>query len=174
MDDLEAITRCRAGDHEAFRHLVGRYQAEAIGHACAILGRREDAADAAQDAFFSAFRALDRFDDQRRFYPWFYTILRNRCLSMLADRTAHLSATLDGIELLAAVPGVAPDDLLALEEALRALSPDEREILTLRHLDGLSYAELAELLAVPQGTVMSRLFNARKRLRDSLGKEADR
>ena len=69
MDDQAAIERCRAGDKEAFRHVVERYQAEAIGHAIAILGNREDAMDAIQEAFIDAFKALDRLDLTRRFYP---------------------------------------------------------------------------------------------------------
>jgi DNA-directed RNA polymerase specialized sigma24 family protein len=71
LDDPVAIERCRAGDKEAFRHLVERYQAEAMEHAVAILADREDALDAVQDAFFDAYQALSRFDTSRQFYPWF-------------------------------------------------------------------------------------------------------
>jgi RNA polymerase sigma-70 factor (ECF subfamily) len=78
MDDQTAIEKCRAGDKEAFRHVVEHHQAEAIGHAIAILGNRADAMDAVQDAFIDTFQALDRIDLTRRFYPWFYVILRNR------------------------------------------------------------------------------------------------
>ena len=84
MDDEAAIEKCRAGNNEAFRHVVERYQAEAIGHAIAILGNREDAMDAVQEAFIDAFQALDRVDLTRRFYPWFYVILRNRCYKLAA------------------------------------------------------------------------------------------
>ena len=77
MDDPPAIRNCQAGDKEAFRHLVERYQDQAIGHAIAILGNREDALDALQDAFLDAFNALRQFDVGRRFYPWFYVIIRN-------------------------------------------------------------------------------------------------
>ena len=168
MDDSEAIRRCKGGDAEAFRHLVTRYQAQAIGHARAILADGEDARDAAQEAFLSAFRTIDRFDDERRFYPWLYTILRNRCLTMLADRKARQPESLDELEVLAPSGSVPPEDLIALERALVALGPSEREIITLRHLDGLSYAEIADLLEIPAGTVMSRLFNARRKLRERL------
>jgi RNA polymerase sigma-70 factor, ECF subfamily len=168
MDDSEAIRRCKGGDADAFRYLVTRYQAQAIGHACAILADGEDARDAAQEAFLSAFRSIHRFEDERRFYPWFYTILRNRCLTMLADRRARLPESLDDLEVLAPSGSVPPEDLIALERALLELGPSEREILTLRHLDGLSYAEIAEHLEIPTGTVMSRLFNARRRLRERL------
>jgi RNA polymerase sigma-70 factor, ECF subfamily len=174
MDDRDAIRLCKAGDGEAYRHLVTRYQAEAIGHARAILGGGQDAADAAQEAFYAAFQALGRFDEDRRFYPWFYTILRNRCLKFLARTTARRSTSLDDVGMIAASPGLPPEDRLTLETALLDLAAEDREILTLRHFDGLSYAELASLLEIPQGTVMSRLFNARRRLRDRLEPAARR
>ena len=174
MDDQQAIRQCKAGDSDAFRHLVVRYQSSAIGHARAILANGEDARDAAQDAFLSAFRSLDRFDEGRKFYPWLYTILRNRCLTVLAERRLRPQAAVDELELVASSPERSPEDLLALEGALRRLGPDEREIIMLRHFDGLSYAELAELLGIPAGTVMSRLFNARRKLREALGQARGR
>ena len=76
MDDAAAIRSCRAGDADAFRYLVERYQKHAMAHAVAILGNRTDAEDALQEAFLDAYRALDRFDEGRSFYSWFYTILR--------------------------------------------------------------------------------------------------
>ena len=98
MDDQEAIERCRAGDKEAFRHVVERYQTEAIGHAIAILGSREDAMDAVQEAFIDAFKALDRLDLTRRFYPWFYVILRNRCYKIAGGRKNRDMASVDEME----------------------------------------------------------------------------
>ena len=86
MDDQEAIERCRKGENEAFRYIVERYQRLAVNHATAILGNREDALDAAQEAFIDAFRALGNFDKARQFYPWFYVLLRNRCYKLMARR----------------------------------------------------------------------------------------
>lgn len=168
MDDSVAIDRCKAGDRDAFRHLVERYQAEAMGHAQAILANREDALDAIQEAFIDAFQALGRFDTSRHFYPWFYTILRNRCFKLLAVRRKTLGPSLEEVVILDPTSDVSPEERLALGHALHELSPDEREIVTLKHLDGLSYDELAERLKIPKGTVMSRLFHARKRLREKL------
>ena len=168
MDDLVAITRCREGDKDAFRHIVERYQAEAIGHARAILADAEDAVDAVQEAFIDAYQSLGRFDTARQFYPWFYTILRNRCFKLVARRKKNAALNLDEALVLAPVRNVTPEDRVALEQALMELSPAEREILTLKHLDGLSYEELAERLEIPIGTVMSRLYHARKRLRQKL------
>jgi RNA polymerase sigma-70 factor (ECF subfamily) len=167
-DERIAIKKCRAGDKDAFRYLVERYQAEAIGHARAILANREDALDAVQDAFISAFQAFDRFDIERQFYPWFYTILRNRCFKLAARFKRHDAISLDDTLIFAPTTAVSTEDLMTLERALLELSPDERELLTLKALDGLSYEELAQRLEIPVGTVMSRLFNARKRLREKL------
>ena len=174
MDDSVAIKRCKAGEKDAFRYLVERYQIEAMGHALAILADREDALDAVQEAFLDAYQALGKFDMSRQFYPWFYTILRNRCFKLLVRRRKNVGLSLDDAFILAPVSEASWEDQLALEHALLELSPDERELLTLKHLDGLSYDELAERLQIPRGTVMSRLFYARKRLREKLALQSFR
>jgi len=168
MDDSIALKNCLDGDRESFRYLVERYQNQAVGHATAVLGNREDAKDAVQEAFVDAFRALDRFDASRRFYPWFYVLLRNRCFKMLAASARHNTISTDESEILAPSNESSIEDTLALEAALLALTPEDRELITLKYLDGLSYQELAELLQIPRGTVMSRLFYARKQLQMKL------
>jgi len=174
MDDPIAIKKCKTGDTDAFRYLVERYQAEAMGHAVAIVADREDALDVVQEAFIDAYQALGRFDTSRQFYPWFYTILRNRCFKLLLGRRKNSAVSLDDALMLAPQSEVLPEDRLALERALLDLSPAEREIVTLKHLDGLSYDELARQLEIPKGTVMSRLFHARRRLREKLALNASR
>ena len=170
MDDADAaaIRTCRSEDRQAFRHLVEKYQTQAIGHAIAILGNREDALDAVQEAFIDAFRALNRFDLSRSFYPWFYVLLRNRCYKSSAARARLKTDSIEEAEILDQSEGMHYDELLLLDRALLQLDPEDREIITLKHLDGLSYEELSELLGIPAGTVMSRLFHARTRLRDRL------
>jgi len=168
MDDRAAIERCRAGDKEAFRHVVEHYQAEAIGHAVAILGNCEDAMDAVQEAFIDTFQALDRIDLARRFYPWFYIILRNRCYKLAAGRKKREMNISDETEIGAPASSIRPEDTMLLEQVMLELPIEDRELITLRHLDGLSYEELAERLEVPQGTIMSRLYYARKKLREKL------
>ena len=172
MDDQTAIEKCRAGDKEAFRYLVEHYQAEAIGHAVAILGNREDALDAVQEAFIDAFQALDRLDLTLRFYPWFYVILRNRCYKLAHKREKREVSSSDEMEILAPAASIQPEDKMLLERSLLELAAEDRELITLRHLDGLSYQELAERLEVPQGTIMSRLYHARKRLREKLARHS--
>jgi RNA polymerase sigma-70 factor (ECF subfamily) len=129
MDDRAAIERCRAGDKEASRHVVEHYQAQAIGHAIAILGNREDAMDAVQEAFIDTFQALDRLDLTRRFYPWFYVVLRNRCYKLAAGRKKREMNTSDEIEIVAPRSSLQPEDTMLLEQALLEL-PARRRVTT--------------------------------------------
>ena len=168
MDDLVAIRNCIDGDKDSFRFLVERYQHQAIGHATAILGNREDASDAVQEAFIDAYRAINRFDFTRRFYPWFYVLLRNRCFKMLAAAGRRDTQRADEMEILAPQSESSIEATLSLEAALLSLMLEDRELVTLKYLDGLSYQELAELLQIPKGTVMSRLFYARRELQAKL------
>jgi RNA polymerase sigma-70 factor (ECF subfamily) len=165
-DDAAIIERCLNGEKDAYRFLVERYQAQAAGHAQAILANREDALDAVQEAFIDAFQALKKFDRARRFYPWFYVLLRNRCYKIIAKRSA--TESLEETEILAPRDAVSGEEKIALERALRALAKEDREIITLKYLDGLSYAEIAEYMEIPRGTVMSRLFYARRTLQAKL------
>lgn len=161
-DDTTDIRRCQAGHRDAYRGLVERYQRQAMGHALTLLGQREDALDAVQEAFCDAYRALPRFDLSRRFYPWFYVMLRNRCYRLLTRSRRPAPASEPLLETASDV------DLEALELALGALDAEDRELITLKHLDGLTYDALAERLGIPAGTVMSRLYHARRRLRAQL------
>ena len=172
MDDRTAIERCRKGDTEAFRHIVEQYQSQALGHATAIVGNRDDAMDAVQEAFIDTFQSLERFDLDRKFYPWFYIILRNRCYKLAHARKQHEVSNVDEMEILASTASVKPEDSMLLDRCLLELPTQDRELLTLRHLDGLSYQELAERLEIPTGTIMSRLYHARKKLRDKLARHS--
>ena len=163
MQDADAIRRCRQGEVEAFGQLVQKYQRRALAHARALTGNDADAADVAQDAFLDAFRHLGRFDETREFYPWFYVLLRNRCFkrwALLKER-AGTSEVVD----TAAPPGGSPEELYDLRSALDGLAVDDRELIVLKHWDGWTYDELADRLGIPRGTVMSRLFHARQRLK---------
>jgi RNA polymerase sigma-70 factor (ECF subfamily) len=166
MDDRDAIERCRGGEIDAFRHLVYRHQRRALAHARALTGVDADAADMVQAAFLDAFRSLERFDANREFYPWFYVLLRNRCFKHRARAADRRS---DPVPEIAARVGTSAEERYDLRQALGRLEPADREILVLKHLDGWTYDELAERLDIPRGTVMSRLFHARRRLKQLLG-----
>jgi RNA polymerase sigma-70 factor, ECF subfamily len=164
-NDRDLVTRCLAGDQSAFEPLVERYHRVLFTVAVRILGDREAAADAAQNAFISAYRKLGTFDPQRRFFSWLYRILVNECLNDRRSRRSHEPLS----------PGLAvvdsPADLLEASErrrrvqtAILSLSPEYREVVVLRHFTGLSYEEISDALGVPAKTVKSRLHTARQRL----------
>lgn len=171
MDDIEAIKKCLAGEAESFGFLVKKYQNEAFSHAAAILGNIEDAKDAVQEAFLDAFRSLEKFDITRRFYPWLYTILRNCCLKIAQSRKSQQSIETSELNILAEQSdSFSKAETELVEKALLELSPQEREILTLKHLDGLSYEKITERMNIPVGTVMSRLYHARMKFREKVSR----
>lgn len=172
MDEAEILLLCRTHPREGFQRLLLRYQAQAMRHAVMITGNREDALDALQDACIDAFTALERFDPRRRFYPWFYTILRNRCLRIMRPRSRRVALTEDLADPSPA--SSAQEDVSNTERALSRLSGDERELLLLKHVEDWTCDELAEALEIPAGTVMSRLHTARLRLRRVIEEQQDK
>lgn len=174
----------KGGDAAAFDSLVARLKGRAFFVAHSLVGSREDAMDLAQESFMKVFRARETFRDGEPFLPWFHRILRNTCYSHLRKRgrlrKVSLSASRPGHEdegdwVLADPKALDPSAALEAQEqgaafrsALELLSARDREILSLRHHRDLSYKEIADSLGIPQGTVMSRLFHARRRLRESL------
>ena len=174
MDEKKAIRLClKHRDPAGFEALVDQNQRRAFFHAHALLGNQEDAADACQDAFIRAFAGLPKLDSLERFYPWFHKILRNVCLNMLQKsktRSNHLHELSN--QSLPHHQGESPDSLISTMESraqvwqlLNQLSPDHREILTLKYIHSFSYQQIAETLEIPRGTVMSRLYAARSSFR---------
>lgn len=169
MEDAAAIRACRAGNPDAFRYIVDRYQTRAIAHARLLTRDYADAADAAQEAFLDAFRGLAAFDVSRPFYAWLYVLLRNRCFKQRARRaTRPESGVLPDV---AGDPDVSPEHV-DLWRAIGLLSSEDAELIVLKHIEGWTYDELAATLNVPRGTVMSRLYAARQRLQARLRGEA--
>jgi RNA polymerase sigma-70 factor (ECF subfamily) len=172
FDERRTIRLSQRGSREAYGVLVKSYMRRAYVAALALTGNREDALDASQEAFVKAWRAIRRFDLARPFYPWFYRILRNLCFDLIRRRRIRPR---DGIEADVRDPAEGPDVAARRSErrdlvhaALRRLPDRDREILVLRHFQHLSYREIAESLEIPLGTVMSRLFAARQRMRSQL------
>lgn len=178
MTESNAIKLClKHRDPAGFEFLVRQFRREAFYHAHALLGNEDDAADACQDAFSRAFAAMPRLKNLDHFYPWFYRILRNRCLNLLdrqrtRDRYAHdqkeEAETTDKSDPQSANPRM---ELEATEERERVwaklseLKPKHREILTLKYIHEFRYDQIAETLDIPRGTVMSRLYEARAAFR---------
>lgn len=176
------LERCRAGDAEAFSAIVSSHMKRAYFTALGLVGNHADALDLSQEAFVRAYRSIRDFDPSRRFFTWYYVILRNVCLNHLrkSGRTRNLGDSENEHEIRAEEEIVAADPAVLAEQndlnmrlwtAIGRLKAEDREVLILREFDGCSYAEIAQRLNIPQGTVMSRLFNARKHLRERLSGE---
>lgn len=189
-DDREAVERARRGDPEAFRVLVERHQARAFRLALRVLRDEERARDAVQDAFLKAYVNLDRFEGRSSFYTWLYRLVMNLCLdARRRDQSSRVIETAEPPDLdRLGAPDARPADertfreheqgpeaaldrgqlRAALARAIEELPDAARETLILREVEGLSYAEIAEALGIPKGTVMSRLHYARRRVQELL------
>jgi RNA polymerase sigma-70 factor, ECF subfamily len=181
-DDRSIIERCQRGDREAFACIVQKYMKPAYYVALGYVGRPDDALDLSQDAFVNAFHHIKRFDSSRNFFPWFYSILKNLCMNHLNRRRRRREESIEAIgdesgEVPIPVETVNPEESAVrrdlaqkLGQAMRHLRPKDREIIVLQHLQDYSYQEIADLLGIPIGTVMSRLYGARRALRRELEK----
>ncbi|TAJ11425.1 MAG: RNA polymerase sigma factor [Planctomycetota bacterium] len=171
----------KRGDAGAFDHLVALLGPSTARVAQGFVGSREDALDLSQDAFLKVFRARASFRDEEAFLPWFHRILRNTCFSHLrrqgrlrpatgqADDGGEPDFEIADLESESPAEGAAGSELARdFWRAFRGLSARDREILVLRHFQSASYRDIARVLAIPEGTVMSRLFHARRRLREKL------
>jgi len=171
VEDAALVDRCLSGDQRAFESLVERHQRALFNVAARMLGNRDDAADATQNAFVRVYQHLGSFDPHHRFFSWIFRILVNECLNVLRSRrpvdawTEPQADTAAGpLEALQA-----SERRQQVQRALMALQPDLRAVIVLRHYAGLSYEEIGEAVGgLPVKTVKSRLYTARQRLGQSL------
>jgi RNA polymerase sigma-70 factor (ECF subfamily) len=175
--ERELIRKCKGGDARFYEPLVRAYEPPGLRMAVAMLGNMDDARDALQEAFVKAYEALHRFDLRRPFGPWFYQILRNQCRDVLRSRQARfrLEALDERLELRPADSERGPERLRRkaaarelLWKALERIGDEHREILVLKELQGFRYNEIANVLEIPEGTVASRLYHARRALKTVL------
>lgn len=175
------ISRCQAGEVQAFGVLVKKHQQRAYYTALGLTGSHEEALDISQEAFVRAYRAIAKFQASRGgFFTWYYQILRNLCFNFLRDRARRarpFSAVETAENSLHTIVDESSNPAVIAErnelkdavwQAINALKDDEREIILLRDFQEMSYKEIAAALDCPIGTVMSRLFNARRQLREKL------
>ena len=173
------VARYRQGETQAFTELVVRYQRPVYNAAFWIVRRAEDASDIAQTVFLKAAERIDDYDPRYKFFSWIYRIAVNESLNLQRHRGRE-EALEDRDELPdgeAAGPegqASAAQRARRLRAALMKLSPGDRAVITMRHFQECSYAEMAEVLVIEVGTVKSRLFEARQRLRALLGDLEDR
>ena len=189
--DRELVRSAQRGDEQAFRRLVERYQRRVYQLALGMLKDADEAMDISQETFVRVHRYLPSFKGDSSFFTWTYRIAMNLCLDVQRRRgrlervdleqgdEAEIEAAMDAPS--AALAGPQRQALNAelrgrIEEALASLSENHRAILLLREVEGLSYEDLAKVLGIRKGTVMSRLFHARlkmqNKLREYLGEEA--
>lgn len=178
-----------AGDSAAYRSLVERYQRRIYAMVTGMVRDKEEARDLTQDAFIKAYKNLDRFRKDSSFYTWLYRIAMNLSIDHLRKFSKRKSVEFD--ENIGTGDGDGglddrhrigdPSKELARKQlgdkifdALDQLSPEHRQIVVLREVDGLSYKEIAEVLDMAEGTVMSRLFYARRKLQALLKEEIAR
>jgi RNA polymerase sigma-70 factor, ECF subfamily len=161
-----------SGDPAAFGALIDSYEGKLFNVALQITGSRDDAMDVTQSAFVKAYEKLNTFDPTYRFFSWIYRIAINEALNLTRRRGASLGVDPE----LALAPGD-PEQLSSdrelrrlLARALGELSPEHRAVIVLKHLQAMSYREIAEILGIDEARVKSRLFSARRRLRELLEK----
>lgn len=175
--ERELILKCQAGGSQFYEPLVRAYEGPGMRMAVGMMGNVDDAKDALQEAFVKTYQSLRRFDLSRPFGPWFFQILRNQCRDMLRSRKARFDReSLDErLELRSDEGASSPSRGRERSEAkdilwrgLNRIGEEHREILVLKELQGFRYAEIAGVLDIPEGTVASRLYHARRALKDAL------
>ncbi len=171
--EQHCLDACRRGQASAYRPLVDAYFARAVRLAGALIGDRSEAEDVAQEAFVAAYRAMPTHEPGRPFYPWLRGILINRAKVFVRSRVRARARRESARQRPGhwATPGATAEtsrtaDLVA--RAIRAVSADDRALLVLKHVEGFTYDELSVQLGIPSGTVMSRLYRARLRMRQRL------
>ena len=164
IDDAVCVARCLEGDTSAFEPLVRRYERVLFTMAYRLTANVEDARDATQNAFVSAYVHLDRFDPSRSFFSWLYRITLNETLNLKRGRREHSPLANPRVESGVEAALDRADTRARVRTAVRHLPDDQRDVIVLRHFAELSYQDIAEALAIPEKTVKSRLFSARQRL----------
>jgi RNA polymerase sigma-70 factor (ECF subfamily) len=150
--------------------------------ALGLVGNHDDAMDLSQEAFFRAYSNIDRFNPKRKFFPWFYQILKNLCFSHLRKRINRKHNSLETVDegnvSTQANPQFNPSAIAERNEAkdhlwqaIGQLNEKHREVIILRHFQDLSYEQIAQIIMCAKGTVMSRLYHARKELKNIMDQQ---
>ena len=185
--DHDLVQRVQAGDSAAFRALFDKYHRRAFAVAMGVVKNEDDALDAVQEAFVKVHKNIHKFQGSSSFYTWLYRIVMNVSIDHVRrtsrrknldfdERALHEESEVAGDGALVphvtnANPGKAAlrrELGGAIQAALQELPEHHRAVIVLREIEGMSYEEMAEALEVPKGTVMSRLFHARKKMQAAL------
>lgn len=184
IEDAELVAKCQRGDTQAFNELVTRYRSKVYAMIYNMVRNEQDAWDLAQDGFLKAWKSIGRFRGQSSFYTWLYRISMNVTIDWLRKKQIESGAEFDdSIGLKDIEPGSATapkaetpphkkmehDEIRhRIDSAIAKLSPEHRAVILMREMDGLQYDEIAAATDCSIGTVMSRLFYARKKLQSLL------
>jgi RNA polymerase sigma-70 factor (ECF subfamily) len=171
-EDDKLMAAVRKDSSIAMKVLVDRYKKKAYYIALGLVGDHDEASDLSQEAFIRIYNARRNYDQSKPFFSWFYTILSNLARNHLKKRSVrseYARQTKDAYNPKLQTP-TAPDVIIesdeartAVWEAIEGLSYDHREVIILRHFEDMSYEDIAKLVGVPVGSVMSRLYYARKK-----------
>ena len=187
-EDRELVEAVLEGDPSAYRGLVERYQSRVFALVVGMVRGREDARDLTQEAFVKAYKNLSRFRLESSFYTWLYRIAMNLAIDHLRKQKKRKHSEFDEQIASKDTGGVLADAHMRdnpsrnlerkqlqnrILEALDKLNPDHKQIVLLREIEGLSYREIGETLEIAEGTVMSRLFYARRKLQQLLKKDRE-
>ncbi len=176
LDEILAIQKTLQGNKESFSIIVQKYAPIFYTLSYRILGNAEDAEDAVQEIFLRVYKSLTSFRLGQRFYPWIYTIAIN-CIRTFLKRKKRRSDN-EMLQFETSLPGSSPENetrnpsvILEVKEgekiaqkAIISLKPKYREVFVLRHIEGLSTSDVAEILNIPEGTVKTRLHRAKKEI----------
>jgi len=183
-DELQLVAKCQVGDTLAFNELVTRYRQRAFAMIYNMVRNEQDAWDLTQDGFLKAWKSIGRFRGQSSFFTWLYRILMNVTIDWMRRKQIEGGTEFDDAVAISNVePGAttAPKAELQpvaklsdkeirsrIDESISKLSPEHRTVIVLREIEGLEYQEIADAMECSIGTVMSRLFYARKKLQGML------
>lgn len=189
MSEPDLIQRCQKGDVAAFEQLIEGYEKKIINYCWRMLGNPLDAEDAAQEVFVKVFRFIGSFTGQSSFSTWLYRIASNVCLDILRKKKRRPTETVslnqyntEGEEFALPIEDNAPtpyenaqknEAQRVLAAALDKLGEEQRRVIVLRDIEGLSYDEIAQIINVAPGTVKSRINRARKSLQKLLEKDRE-
>lgn len=183
MDDHQVISLCREGREEGFRQLLARYEGYIYSLCYRLTGSREDALDLTQETFIKVINGLDSFQINRAFKPWLRQVTVNACCNFLNRRAPagiSLEQPLNEGLILADVQSTGEDPANEVEwrdtrrllwELVKRLPPVYRLVLVLRHQEGMSYRDITLVTGLPEGTVKTHLFRARRRLRQEMSEQ---
>ncbi len=172
QDDL-LVLQCQQGDVAGFDRLVRRWQQPLLNYAYRLTGDRAAAQDAVQETWMVVIRALVTLKDVTRFRPWLFRVASHKCQDhwRRSQSRAQFAETLQQQSEAVATAGPPGATRADVDAAFRRLPPESRMVLALMYLQDFSVGEIAEVLSLPEGTVKSRLFHARKQLRQLMEKD---